>query len=99
MAKRKSRRIRFDWRDVAIAILWLLLWTTNRRRSKATFDLADRGDVDGMVPTFIGITEGALDKGNRVEVLQNGEYFDRLLDDIANAKSSIHLETFVWWNG
>ena len=98
MAKRKRRR--FDWRDLVIGVLWLLLWTTNRRRSKATFDLEDRGkDVESMVPTFIGITEGALDKGNRVEVLQNGAYFDRLLDDIAHAKSSIHIETFVWWNG
>jgi cardiolipin synthase A/B len=97
---KRSRRLRFDWRDLVIAILWLLLWTTNRRRSKATFDLAGRGkDVESMVPTFIGITEGALDKGNRVEVLQNGAYFDRLLEDIARAKSTIHIETFVWWNG
>ena len=99
MARKKTRRYRFDWKDLAIAVLWLLLWTTNRRRSKPTFDLSGRTDVEGMVPTFVGITEGALDKGNRVEVLQNGGYFDRLLEDIAAAKSTIHLETFVWWNG
>jgi cardiolipin synthase len=101
MAKRtkQPRRLRLDWRDLIIGVLWLLLWTTNRRRSKPTFDLSGRTAVEGMVPTFIGITEGALDKGNRVEVLQNGAYFDRLLDDIARARSTIHLESFIWWNG
>ena len=41
-----------------------------------------------MIPTLIGLSEGAIDRGNRVEILQNGRYFDRLLEDIANAKSS-----------
>jgi cardiolipin synthase len=97
--RQKRRRIRLGWRDLVIAILWLLLWTTNRRRSKPTFDRRDRTSMDGMLPTLIGLTEGAVDKGNRVEVLQNGRYFDRLLEDIASAKSNIHMETFVWWNG
>ncbi len=52
-----------------------------------------------MIETFAGITEGAIDAGNRVEVLQNGVYFDRLLEDIGAAKTSIHIETYVWWTG
>jgi cardiolipin synthase A/B len=96
--RRRSRAL-FSWKDGVIAALWLLLWTTNRRRSKPTFDLSHHGDVESFIPTFIGLTEGAIDPGNRVEILQNGRYFDALLDDIARARESIHMETFVWWNG
>src|SRR2546423_1927477 len=94
-----KRRIRLGWKDLAIATLWLLLWTTNRRRSKTQFERSGSATVDDMIPTLIGLTEGAIDQGNRVEILQNGAYYDRLLDDIARAKESIHIETFVWWNG
>src|SRR5438128_985750 len=62
-------------------------------------DLHGRANVEAMVPTFIGVTEGALDRGNRVEILQNGAFFDRLLDDIARAKSTIHIESYIWWTG
>ena len=98
-AKPRLRKFPFGWRDAVIAVLWLLWWTTNRRRIKPDFDLEQRGDVDGIVPSFIGLTEGAIDPGNRVEILLNGHYFDRLLDDIAAAKTSIHLESYIWWTG
>jgi cardiolipin synthase len=97
MAKR--RRSRFDWKDLLIAVLWLLLWTTNRRRTKPKFELHGRANVKDMVPTFVGVTEGAIDKGNRVEILQNGAFFDRLLEDIARAESTIHIESYIWWTG
>src|SRR5436190_1489488 len=97
MAKRKWKR--FDWKDLLIGLLWLMLWTTNRRRTKPKFDLHGRADVEAMVPTFVGVTEGAIDRGNRVEILQNGAFFDRLLDDIAGAKSTIHIESYIWWTG
>ncbi len=97
--RNRKRSYRFDWKDAVIAILWLLLWTTNRRRVKPTFDLAGRSDVTKMVPTMINITLGALDHGNKVEILQNGAYFDRLIDDIRAAKLSIHIESYIWWTG
>jgi len=97
--KRAQRRFRLGWKDATIAILWLLLWTTNRRRRKPSFDLADRTDFDTMVPSLIGLTAGAIDPGNRVEILQNGAYFDHLLRDIAGAKTSIHIESYIWWTG
>lgn len=90
---------RFDWHIPLMAALGFLLWTTNRRRTKSNFDLSGEADIDGMLPTFVGITEGAVDHGNRVEVLQNGEFFDRLLEDIASARESIHIESYIWWTG
>jgi cardiolipin synthase len=97
MAKRKWRR--FDWKDLLIGILWLMLWTTNRRRTKPKFELHARTNVEAMVPTFVGVTEGAIDRSNRVDILQNGTFFDRLLDDIARATSTIHIESYIWWTG
>ena len=96
---RKTRHLRIGWRDGVIALLWLLLWTTNRRRVKPDLELSDRAEPDRMVESFAGITEGSIDRGNRVEILQNGAYFDRLLEDIAAARTSIHIETYVWWTG
>ncbi len=97
--KRAKRTFKIGWKDAAIAILWLMYWTTNRRRIKPSFDLTDRTGVDRIVPSFIGLTEGAIDPGNRVEILKNGRYFDRLLEDIAAAKESIHIESYIWWTG
>ena len=97
MAKRKRKR--FDWKDLLIGGLWLMLWTTNRRRTKPSFELRTRTNVKDMVPTFVGVTEGAIDRGNRVEILQNGAFFDRLLEDVARATSTIHIESYIWWTG
>src|SRR5947209_7628946 len=95
--KIENRRLSFGWRDAAIAVGWLFYWNTNRRRIKPKFELSNQRE--GMVESFTGITEGSIDPANRVEILQNGSYFDRLLEDIHSAQSSIHIETFVWWSG
>ncbi|HEY8130821.1 MAG TPA: cardiolipin synthase, partial [Thermoanaerobaculia bacterium] len=92
-------RKNWDWHVPVIGALGLLLWSTNRRRSNPKFDLAGEVDLDGMIPTLVGITEGAVDEGNRVEILQNGAFFDRLLQDVAQAKKSIHIESYIWWSG
>ncbi len=99
MRKRKKRVPASSWLAAAAALGWFLYWNTNRRRVKPRFERSDLGGPEGMVETFIGITEGAIDAGNRVEILQNGAYFDRLFDDVAAAHSSIHIETFVWFKG
>ena len=93
----RSGGSRFDWHVPLIGGLLLLLWTTNRRRIKPNFELSGDGSVDNMEPSLVGLTEGAIDAGNRVEILQNGRYFDRLLEDIAAARASIHIESYIWW--
>jgi cardiolipin synthase len=95
MAMRKT----FDWHIPIIGGLALLLWNTNRRRTKPKFELSGEADLDGMIPTLVGISEGAIDHGNAIEILQNGEFFNRLLEDIARAKQSIHIESYIWWTG
>jgi cardiolipin synthase len=60
-------------------------------------------DIDTLregLPSIVGATHGALLEGNRVDILQNGDgFFPRLLADIAAAQETIHLESYVWWQG
>ena len=89
----------FDWHLPLIGALAFLLWTTNRRRTKSKFDLSGSDDIETMIPTLVSLSEGAVDRGNRIEVLQNGEFFERLLDDIAHAQHCVHVESYIWWTG
>jgi cardiolipin synthase len=88
-----------DWKSFVIGLLTLLLWSTKRRRHKTDFELSGRTSLAGMIPSFVGITEGTVDRGNRVEIIFNGSFFDHLLRDIAVARFSIHIESYIWWQG
>ncbi|SRR6266542_4274534 len=88
-----------DWHIPTIGALGFLLWTTNRRRVKPNFDMRGEADIEAMLPTLVGLTEGAVDHGNSVEIVQNGALFDRLIEDIRGAKHSIHIESYIWWTG
>jgi cardiolipin synthase len=85
---------------VAIALmLVVLLWSVQRGRE---VEAAPRvvGSLREVIPSIAGATHGVLVDGNRVEVLQNGDgFFPRLLADVAAAQHSIHLESYVWWQG
>ena len=80
-------------------LLVMALWSVTRDRE---VHLTVRG-VDSLreaLPSIVGATHGVLYQGNRVEVLQNGDgFFPRLLEDVAAAKETIHLESYVWWQG
>jgi len=90
---------RWDWHVPIIGALGFLLWTTNRRRTKTKFDLSGDGGLEEMIPTLVGLTEGAIDEGNRTEIIHNGAFFDRLIEDINRATHSVHIESYIWWTG
>src|SRR5688572_2251578 len=54
--------------------------------------------ADGL-PFLAGVSESVVHRGNRAAVFKNGEIFQSMLEDIAAAKHSVHLETFVWSEG
>jgi cardiolipin synthase len=99
IGRRRTLPSWLDWKSLVIAFLTLLLWTTKRRRHKSDFELSGRTSLDDMIPSFVGITEGSMDRGNKVEILLNGTYFDRILGDIEAASQSIHIESYIWWKG
>ena len=81
-----------------LAILSFML--THRRRTPYLHLQLDRltSLCDGM-QALAGLTGGAVYEGNRCSVLQNGALFPAMLADIAAARHTVHLETFVWTAG
>lgn len=79
--------------------LALLLWSSRRER-ESHVRVPDIADFEQALPSIAGMTGSPILAGNRVEVLQNGdEFFPALFHDIAAARETIHLETYVWWKG
>ncbi|HEX3127324.1 MAG TPA: phospholipase D-like domain-containing protein [Thermoanaerobaculia bacterium] len=79
--------------------LILILWSTRRER-ESHVRVPDIERFEETLPSIAGLTGSPIQAGNRVEVLQNGDqFFPALLRDIAAAKETIHIETYVWWKG
>src|SRR5207248_11104988 len=84
---------------VIIVGLVILLWSAERGR-EAHLAVRQPGDFAALLPSIVGLTQASLDPGNQVQLLENGDqFFPLLLRDIAGAKESIHIETFIWWKG
>src|SRR5207253_3090232 len=83
----------------AVAGLTLLPWSVKRGRNPH-LDVKQPGELSALLPSIVGLTQASLDPGNQVQPLENGDqFFPLLLRDIAGAKESIHIETFIWWKG
>jgi cardiolipin synthase A/B len=84
---------------LAITLLTILLWSAERG-TDAHLNVKNAGDFNALLPSIVGLTQSSLDNGNRVQVLQNGDgFFPLLLADIAAAKHSVHIESYIWWKG
>jgi cardiolipin synthase len=55
--------------------------------------------VRDALPMLAGLTNGSVREGNRAAVFQNGSFYPAILEDIAAARHTVHLETFVWSAG
>lgn len=83
----------------ALVLLLLLLWSARRQR-RGRVEVTHLGSLQELVPTLSGLTRGWFVPGNRVTLLQNGDgFFPALLDDVAAARETVHLETYAWWRG
>src|SRR6478735_4238351 len=51
------------------------------------------------MPSLSGLTLGAAIPGNSVELLENGAFFDVLIERIRAAGQTVHFETFLWEEG
>ena len=89
------------WTGVFIIFLLLaLLWTTTRHRSFSLITREARApNFEAQLPSVAALSQGTLIEGNQIDIGINGEFFDRLLEDLETAEETIHLETFVWWDG
>jgi cardiolipin synthase A/B len=79
---------------LAIVALSLIVWSVKRRR-RMHLKLGPIDDLGDLMRSIAGVTQGSLIEGNRIELLENGRFFDVLFPELQQAKSSVHLETFL----
>ena len=84
---------------LALITLTILFWSVKQQR-ETELQVKDPGELQTLIPSIVGLTHSALDLGNEVQVLQNGDgFFPPLFRDIAAARHSVHVETYIWWDG
>jgi cardiolipin synthase len=79
---------------LAFIAMVIVLWGVKRRR-RPHLALEDDGDLECLMPTIAGMTQGTAVEGNKVELLQNGAFWDRVIADLEQAKETINYETFL----
>jgi cardiolipin synthase len=87
--------------SVCTALVCGLVVLLTRARGTPYLDLRpdEYPSIEDALPMIAGLTESAVHEGNNAAVFQNGAIFPAMLADIAAAKHSVHLETFVWCAG
>ena len=81
-----------------VFILGVVIWSIRRHRDPNLKIECDAG-IANLVPTVAGLTLGTAVDGNAVEVLENGAFWDVLIERIGKARHTIHYETFLWKEG
>ena len=81
-----------------IGFFVLLIWSIKRHRDpRLTVDCD--ASIEELMPSLSGLTLSTVVDGNSVEVLEDGEFFDALVGEIAGSRHSVHFETFLWKEG
>ena len=61
-----------------IVVLVLVIWSIRRHRNPILeFECGE--PIETMLPSIAGLSLGAVVEGNRVEILENGRFFDVLI--------------------
>src|SRR6188508_1375821 len=81
-----------------VVILGLVIWSIRRHRDPNLKIECDVG-VAELMPTLAGLSLGTVVDGNAVEILENGKFWDVLVNRIEKARYTIHYETFLWEKG
>lgn len=84
---------------LSVVILAITLWSITREPN-TRLRVRKLGELQSLMPSLVGLTQSSLEQGNAVQVLQDGDgFFPLLFRDIAAAKESVHLETYIWYDG
>lgn len=87
------------WLSLAlIAVLLLVIYSIRWHRSPILAVTCD-SSIDKLMPSLSGLSLSTSVEGNRVEILENGAFFDVLEARIRSAQRSVHFETFLWKPG
>jgi cardiolipin synthase A/B len=80
------------------AALVVVIWSMKRQRDPHLKIECDAPIAD-LVPSMAGLTHGMEVAGNKATILENGAYFDAMLEELSRATRSVHFETFLWKDG
>ncbi|AEG92786.1 phospholipase D-like domain-containing protein [Ramlibacter tataouinensis] len=89
------------WTALALALTALLaiaLWSVRRHRNPALSIECD-APIAELMPSLAGLTLGTAMPGNRVQLLENGRFYDVLIERIDAARHTVHFETYLWEHG
>jgi cardiolipin synthase len=81
-----------------VLLLSIVIWSIKRHRDPR-LHIECASPIDELMPSLSGLTLSTAVRGNSVEILENGAFFDVLLERIRSAQKSVHLETFLWKEG
>jgi cardiolipin synthase len=81
-----------------ILLLLLIIWSITRHR-EPRLRIEAHGSLEELIRSLAGLSLGTPIPGNQVSIIENGAFFDVLLDDISAAQRSVHFETFLWKDG
>jgi cardiolipin synthase len=81
-----------------VLLLSIVIWSIRRHRDPK-LRIECSVPIDGLLPSLAGLALGTAVPGNSVEVLENGVFFDVVLERIRSAQQSVHFETFLWKEG
>ncbi len=83
---------------VVVTVQILVIWSIRRHHDPELKIDCDQ-PIDKLMPSLSGLTLGTAVAGNKVEVLENGNFFDVLIERIQAARRSVNFETFLWKDG
>jgi cardiolipin synthase len=84
---------------LALVIVQILVIWSIRRHHDPSLKIECNSPIDKLMPSLAGLTLGTPIAGNKVEVHENGAFFDVLIERIRGAQRSVHFETFLWEDG
>jgi hypothetical protein len=76
----------------------VVIWSIKRHRDPRLRIESD-APLAELLPSLSGLTYGVALKGNAVEILENGAFFEVMFEEIGRATRSVHFETFLWKDG
>jgi cardiolipin synthase len=87
------------WSLVAlVVVLAIVIWSIRLHRDPSLKVECDT-PIAELSNSLAGLTLGTPIPGNGYEVLQNGAFFDALIESIGTARHTVHFETFLWKPG
>jgi cardiolipin synthase A/B len=84
---------------LVITLLTILMWSV-KREPDTQLSVKNAGELGTLLPSLAALTHSAIEPGNSMQVLQNGVmFFPALERDILAARETVHIESFIWYDG